>query len=191
MLPPSWYASNLHLAFSVRDVPGAIVECGTWRGGMIAGIADVLGSERSYYLFDSFEGLPQPQQIDGEVALDWAKNVDGPTYFDNCRASQEEAELTMSKSRARSVTVVKGWFEKTLPAAKVGPIALLRLDADWYDSTKTILENLGHLVVPNGVILVDDYYVFQGCCRAVNEYASTAAWKIRQHWRGGVCYVIR
>ena len=60
------YAGNLHLATKVADVEGVIAECGTWRGGMIAGIADVLGSGRSYYLCDSFQGVPPAREIDGE-----------------------------------------------------------------------------------------------------------------------------
>lgn len=190
MLPKSWYIGNLHLSRRVTSTPGAVVECGTWRGGMIAGIADVLGPERKYYLFDSFEGLPPAKEIDGEAALAWSRDVNGPYYFNNCRASENEAKRTMSMSCATDFVTVKGWFEKTLPDAKVGPIALLRLDADWYDSTKQILDSFAHLVVSGGLILVDDYYVFQGCTRAINEYAASRNWKIRQYWRGEVCYVV-
>ncbi len=190
MLPKSWYIGNLHLSARVKNIAGAIVECGTWRGGMIAGIADVLGPDRKYYLFDSFEGLPPAREIDGEAAMAWSKDVNGPYYFNNCRASEDEARQTMGLSRARQFATVKGWFENTLPTAKVGLIALLRLDADWYDSTKQILDNFAQMVVPGGLILVDDYYVFDGCTRAVNEYAAARNWKLRQYWRGEVCYVI-
>src|SRR5690348_7511798 len=66
MIPASTYAKNLMIAENyIRSVPGCVVECGTWRGGMIAGIADVLGAERDYFLFDSFEGLPAAGEIDG------------------------------------------------------------------------------------------------------------------------------
>jgi hypothetical protein len=157
---------------------------------MIAGIADVLGPERKYYLCDSFAGLPAPKEIDGNAALEWARNVNGPYYYDNCRAAEDEAIQTMKMSAARQYKTIKGWFQDTLPNAKLGPIALLRMDADWYDSTKQILDSLAPSVVPGGIILVDDYYVFQGCARAVNEYAAAQSWMIRQYWRGDVCYVV-
>src|SRR5258707_1023570 len=98
MIAKSVYVGNLRLAAQVKNVSGAVVECGTWRGGMIAGIADVLGSKRRYYLFDSFEGLPPAQEIDGGDALKWQANRTGPKYYNNCTASEEEAREAMSKS---------------------------------------------------------------------------------------------
>jgi O-methyltransferase len=189
MIPENIYTANLHLAAKVRSIPGAIVECGTWRGGMIAGIADVLGAGRRYCLFDSFEGMPQAKEIDGDAAHAWERNIAGPDYYDNCRAAEDEAQQAMSMSAATDYAVVKGWFNETLPTASVGPIALLRMDADWYHSTKSILDNLAHCVVPGGLIIVDDYYTYQGCARAVNECSGARGWMIRQYRLGAVCYI--
>ena len=58
MIPQSDYLLNLQLAETVSEIEGAVVECGVWRGGMIAGIAEVLGGSREYILCDSFQGLP-------------------------------------------------------------------------------------------------------------------------------------
>jgi O-methyltransferase len=190
MVPEDIYTANLRLASRVKSVPGSIVECGTWRGGMIAGIADVLGPSRHYCLFDSFEGLPPAREIDGVAALAWQKNTSSPGYYNNCRASEQEARQVMSMSRATNYTLVKGWFNETLPRADLGPIALLRMDADWYDSSKAILDNLAACVVPGGLILVDDYYTWEGCTRAVNEHAAARNWMIRQDERGAVCYIV-
>jgi hypothetical protein len=190
MVPENIYTANLHLAAKVKSIPGAIVECGTWRGGMIAGIADALGADRHYYLFDSYEGMPPTKEIDGEAARAWEKNTSGPYYHNNCRASEDEAKQTMSMSAATNYTLMKGWFNETLPGANIGPIALLRMDADWYDSTKLILDNLARCLVPGGLIIVDDYYVYQGCARAVNECAAVRNWTIRQYRIAGVCYII-
>ena len=71
MIPQSEYLLNLQLAETAGGIEGAVVECGVWRGGMIAGIAEVLGSSRDYILCDSFQGLPKAQPIDGAAALTW------------------------------------------------------------------------------------------------------------------------
>jgi O-methyltransferase len=190
MIPADVYVGNLQLAMRVKDVRGAIVECGTWRGGMIAGMADVLGCQRHYHLFDSYEGLPPAQAIDGAAALAWQSDTASPMYHNNCCASEEEARQAMSMSAGSKYTIMKGWFKDTLPTADVGPIAILRMDADWYASTKEILDNLAKSVVSGGLIISDDYYVYEGCTRAINEYAAPRNWMIRQHWPGGVCHII-
>jgi hypothetical protein len=190
MIPEHIYAGNLHVAAKIRDIPGDIVECGTWRGGMIAGIADLLGPGRHYRLFDSYEGLPPAQELDGKAALAYQTNTSGPMYHNNCRASEEEARQAMAMSAARDYSIVKGWFSETLPRAEVRSIALLRMDADWYESTKQILDNLADRVVSGGLIIIDDYYVWEGCTRAVNECAAARNWMIRQYWLAEVCYII-
>jgi hypothetical protein len=190
MVPKEEYINSLRIAAQIKNIPGVIVECGTWRGGMIAGIADVLGSSRRYYLFDSFEGLPPAKEIDGTEALAWQSDKSGPEHYNNCAASEEEAREAMAKSSATDYRIIKGWFNSTLPRMDSSEnIALLRMDADWYDSTKCILDHLGGLVVPGGIVIVDDYYMWEGCTIAVNEYAAAHKWRIRQSRYAGVCYV--
>ncbi len=180
MIPRSAYVGNLHLAAKVRDVPGSAVECGTWRGGMIAGIADVLGPDRPYFLFDSFEGLPPSTDQDGPDERQWTGK---------CVAEPAEAEHAMALSAARQVSIVKGWFQDTLARTDTGPIALLRLDGDWYDSTVCALEAFAHRVVPGGLIVVDDYYTWDGCTKAINEYAARTGLRIHQS-RAGICFLL-
>jgi hypothetical protein len=74
------YCANLRLAERFRHLPGAVVECGTWKGGMIAGLACVFGARRAYYLFDSFEGPPAAKEIDGAAALRWQADTQSPRY---------------------------------------------------------------------------------------------------------------
>lgn len=167
------YCANLRLARLFRHLSGAIVECGTWKGGMIAGLACVFGPARRYCLFDSFEGLPAAKEIDGEAARRWQADTRSPEYYDNCRASLEDAERAMRRAGVPNAKIVKGWFDETLSRSVIPEgIALLRMDADWYDSTRCILDNLFHQVVPGGCVIVDDYHCWDGCARAVHDFLS-------------------
>ena len=171
MIQRGIYITNLVLAHRLRNVDGCVVECGVWRGGMIAGIGEVLGPNREYFLFDSFQGLPPAKEIDGEAAITWQTKVDSPTYYNNCTASEMEARTAMQMSKAVQYSIMRGWFEETLPHFKPPcPIALLRLDGDWYDSTRLCLEHLSPYLARNGIIIVDDYYFWNGCARAVHEF---------------------
>jgi hypothetical protein len=171
MVPEYSYVRNLALAEKVRHVEGCVVECGVWRGGMIAGIADVLGSGREYYLFDSFDGLPPAKAIDGRGLKEWQAATTAPGYHDNCRASADEADAAMKKSSATRYLLVKGWFEETVPQFKPNQrIALLRLDGDLYDSTMICLQHLYPYVAAGGIIIIDDYHAWDGCAHAVHEF---------------------
>ncbi len=173
MITRNEYVECLSLITQVKKLPGCIVECGVWRGGMMAGMAEVLGPKRHYYLFDSFEGLPPAKEIDGQAAIEWQKDTKSPGYYDNCKAEMEWAEKAMKKSGAANYKLVKGWFDNTVPTYKLDePIALLRLDADWYDSTMVCLEHFFPKVAKGGLIILDDYYVWDGCSKALHDYLS-------------------
>jgi O-methyltransferase len=193
MIPPALYADNLRQVYEVARVPGCVVECGVWRGGMIAGIAEVLGPSRHYHLFDSFEGLPPAQPIDGPAALHYQEATDSPHYLDNCAAEVSFAQRAMAKSGASAVTYHRGWFKDTLPGFQPAEgIAVLRLDGDWYESTKQCLDVLYPQVVAGGLILIDDYYTWDGCARAVHDYLAERQEPDRIHeTAAGVCYLWR
>lgn len=190
MIPREAYLANLAVASGLRAIPGCVVECGTWRGGMIAGLATLLGPDRHYYLFDSFAGLPPARPIDGEAAIAWQSDRDGKNYYDNCTASEEAAREAMRMSGAPRYTITKGWFQDTLAAFRPdSPIALLRLDCDWYDSTLACLESLYRHVSPQGLIIIDDYYTWDGCSRAVHAFLARYDYAARIRQERGVCVV--
>ena len=171
MIPESIFNANIELCKEYRNVPGCVVECGVWKGGMIAGIAETLGKGKNYFLFDSFEGLPLCTEEDGLGASDWQKDVDSPTYFSNCGADISFAERAMAMSGAPNKQIIKGWYSDTLPNFDFKEkIAILRLDSDWYNSTMDCLNNLYKKVNQGGIIIVDDYYIWPGCTRAIHEY---------------------
>ena len=145
--------------------PGDLVECGCWRGGTSAAIAETLPGRRSM-LFDSFEGLPEPGNLDGVVAREFLD------LGDRLAAPEGQARDAMARSGSTNYNIIKGWFSDTLPkyAAEQPTIAVLRLDGDWYDSTMTALTYLFPFVAPGGIVIIDDYEDWEGCRRAVHDY---------------------
>lgn len=156
-------------------------------------MAEVLGPERSYYLFDSFEGLPSADpDLDGLIAVRWQADTTSPYYFDNCRADITFAEAAMARSRVPDYRLVKGWHKDTLPSfTPPAPISLLRLDSDLYESTTQCLESLYQHLLPHGLLLIDDYYTWDGCVRAVHDFLvrEGRAERIRQSPHGVACIV--
>jgi O-methyltransferase len=167
--------------------PGALVECGVWRGGAaammaLANLAE--GSERRMlHLFDSFQGMPEPNlAYDGEQALRWAgRRGDGSLVSTGVNVAHPEEVRSLIIDRigypTSSVVIHQGWFQDTLPVARsqIGPIALLRVDGDWYESTLVVLDHLFDLVIPRGVVVIDDYGEFEGCRRATDEFLARRA----------------
>ena len=192
MLSERAYVDNLILGERIKKVEGCVIECGVWRGGMIAGLADLLGEKRNYHLFDSFQGLPQAQEIDGKAALQWQSDTNGKMYHDNCYAPQEYAEKAMSISRAKSYTLHKGWFEETLGDVDIKEgIALLRLDADWYKSTKICLDTLFQHVNKDGLVILDDYYTWDGCSKALHDFLSYNSRPERIKSFNSICFLLK
>ncbi|HEY8370770.1 MAG TPA: TylF/MycF/NovP-related O-methyltransferase [Thermodesulfobacteriota bacterium] len=179
MVPEDWLVDLARQVRAVltQGIPGHLVECGVWRGGAAFLMADLLRQagvrDRKVWLLDSFEGLPPPEEIDGPHARRYARDTASRWYFDNCRASLEEVRRTAEDLGLAPYTeFVKGWFDQTLPTARerIGPIALLRIDADWYQSVRCCLEHLYDSVVDGGIVTLDDYYTYDGCAAAVHEF---------------------
>lgn len=167
-------------------VPGALVECGVWRGGsvlaMLLKLRELGVADRDVYLYDTFEGMTAPTGADtsayeppalstwrraaaaGERA--WSQLFD-PGVF----SEQQVRELLAASGYPMArLHFVRGPVESTLPGRAPERIALLRLDTDWYESTRHELEHLYPRLAPGGVLIVDDYGHWDGCRRAVDEY---------------------
>jgi O-methyltransferase len=191
MVPKAQFVDNLVVARLARAVPGDLVECGTWRGGMSAALAWALPGRRSV-LLDSFEGLPDAKEVDGPAAVHWSTVV---REHDNCTAEEQWAHDAMARVGQNDYELVRGWFDDTVPAyaARRQPIAVLRLDGDWYDSTMVCLEHLLPLVQPGGVVIVDDYFDWDGCSRAVHDHLSRSgsAERLRTSGANEFAYIIK
>lgn len=170
---------------STSGIEGDVVECGVWLGGVSALMRDVCfqyegETHRSFWLFDTFEGMPPPGTHDfkaGRQETDTLRKhgklarTDGTN--DWCRGDVDAVKSTMLKSgRSMSnVHLIKGKVEKTLTQESIpDKIALLRLDTDFYSSTKTELEVLVPRLATGGILLVDDYGAWAGARKACDEY---------------------
>ncbi len=163
-------------------IPGAIVECGVWRGGSMMAAARTLiekgDTTRELHLFDTFSGMVAPGDYDlapdgTPAAKRFAEEARGDGGGSTwCEASVEEvrAALALTRYPAERIRYVVGRVEDTIPRDAPDRIALLRLDTDWYESTRHELMHLYPRISRGGVLIVDDYGDWQGARRAVDEY---------------------
>ena len=138
--------------------------------------------------------MPPASPIDGKAALEFKSAKNSLLYYNNCTATIEEFKETIARTGVpvAAVEIYKGLFECTFPTFDPPPVAVLRLDADWYASTKACLTKFWDAVMPGGVIIIDDYGTWEGCTKAVHEFLSMrrAAEPIR-HTPTGVTFIVK
>jgi len=165
-----------------NDIPGDFVECGVWRGGSTMLIAYTLkelsATDRKIYLYDTFKGMTQPTNFDFKVSdekifsMNQWKSEQREDHNEWCFSplSEVKKNMDMTYYPNNNIFFVKGNVEDTLPKVTTSKIAVLRLDTDWYESTKHELIHLFPLLSKNGVLIVDDYGYWAGSKKAVDEY---------------------
>lgn len=157
-----------------NSIEGDIVECGVWKGGSIMAAA-YKSKESSYfrdiYLYDTFQGMTEPKEVD--VSID---NVAATKLFEElpewCQANIEEVKKNISRINypKEKTHFIPGKVEQTVPENTHEQIALLRLDTDWYDSTKVELEYLFPKLSKGGILIIDDYGHWEGARKATDKY---------------------
>lgn len=186
------YALIRAVEYVVRSrIAGAVVECGVWKGGSMMAAARTLlqlgETTRALYLFDTFEGMPEPDEVDrsyrGESAAQLLGSQDPESSWVWAKGPLDSVKQAMARSAypAAMITYVKGRVEDTIPLQGPDTIALLRLDTDWYSSTRHELVHLYPRLVPGGVLILDDYGHREGARRAVDEYFSAAGISLLLH----------
>jgi O-methyltransferase len=184
-----------------NDIPGDIVECGVWKGGsmMVAALTLLnLGAKRRLYLYDTFTGMTAPTSVDRDLfrrpaSVSGARNLFGQSAdFTPGKNFLEEVKANLHSTGydEHLITYVEGPVEETLPANAPATIAILRLDTDWYESTRDELQHLFPRLSEGGVLIIDDYGHFEGARLAVDEF--TAATKLplllnRIDYSGRIC----
>jgi hypothetical protein len=164
-----------------NGIEGDIVECGVWKGGSMLAVAETLISEhitnRNLYLYDTFEGMSEPTEADvnpyndkAELLLQSNVNKEENIVWAYSGIDEVKTTLNLSSYPKESIHFIKGKVEETIPKFIPEKIALLRLDTDWYESTKHELKYLFPLLSPGGVLIIDDYGFWKGARKAVDEY---------------------
>ncbi|HAZ14438.1 MAG: hypothetical protein A2X86_00075 [Bdellovibrionales bacterium GWA2_49_15] len=165
------------------QIPGDVVECGVWQGGSCMLVAQTLkqlkAEDRKIYLYDTFEGMSAPTDKD----IDRASSQQVQAILDSTSKSTERfnfwayAPLELVKKNMAAthypmgkIQFVQGKVEDTIPGQLPKQISLLRLDTDWYESTKHELKHLYPLLSKGGVLIIDDYGHFKGAQQAVDEF---------------------
>lgn len=175
-----------------NETDGCFVECGTWKGGAVGLMA--LGNQnygkkrRHIHLFDAFQDICEPDEtMDGEKAIKETKKWSSGKksgklrpltgFYDSIGGpgTLEENIILLEQTIGYDPQYIhyhEGWFQDTLPndAGEISDIAILRLDGDWYESTKICLDFLYDKVVSGGFVIVDDYGHYEGCKKAIDEF---------------------
>lgn len=174
-VPTLEHLYTLSLDIATRNIPGDIVECGVYNGGsagaLVLPFATDLPQKRTLWLYDSFQGLPAPT-----LAKD---SPDAECYEGRCRGDKTSALNTVrSTGYEGKIEVREGWFKDTFGYFEDPPrsIAILHIDADWYDGTLASLNRFYYLVRPGGIVILDDFGHWEGCRRAFYEFC--CEWKV-------------
>jgi O-methyltransferase len=164
-----------------NKIPGAVAECGVWRGGSMMAVAQAFmyhgDLSRDLYLYDTFEGMSEPTKddvsFDGQSAQSQLERDPVATGI-WCHSPIEDvrSNLLSTGYPQEKMHFIQGKVEETLPSVSPNLLALLRLDTDWYESTKHELVHLFPLLNPLGLLIIDDYGHWKGARKAVDEYLS-------------------
>ena len=183
------FLENIITIINKENINGSIVECGVWKGGCCMWMLycqKKYNMDRKIYLYDTFEGMTKPDSIkDDKKALEIYNNILNKNYnrgYDDWHKENKWAfapidyvknNINSIKYKDDNIIYVKGDVCKTLDKTIPTKISILRLDTDWYNSTKKELDILFPLVSKNGYIIIDDYYAWKGSRTAADEFIKT------------------
>ena len=186
-----------------KKIKGDFVECGVWRGGNIILLKNILEQhkiKKNVYGFDTFQGMTEPTRHDVDTENNSASilmkktNKNDQEFSIWAYSSLEKTKKNIYKNikSKKNLKLIQGKVEDTLVIKENVPkkISLLRLDTDWYESTKIELEILYPLLQKGGILIIDDYGHFKGCRKAVDEYFSKYKKKPLLHYVDYTCRLI-
>jgi len=146
-----------------NKIPGDFVECGSFKGGSSAILSQYMGQERHLWIYDSFQGMPQTTEKDGETAKE---------CIGLCAAKAADVVEIMNKigTLSSQYTIIEGWFSDSFQERLPEKVALLHCDADWYESVTLVLETFYDRIPDGGCIILDDFGFWEGCREAFYDF---------------------
>lgn len=172
-------------ALDARRVPGIIVEAGCALGGSAVVLGSSKRADRTFRIYDVFGMIPPPTDADDEdvharyreVASGKSSGIDGDPYYGYERDLRAKVTNTLRSFgldlAADHIELIQGLFQETMNIEE--PVALAHIDADWYDSVVTCLEQIAPQLSPGGELIIDDYDHWSGCRKAVDTYFADKA----------------
>lgn len=169
-----------------NNVEGCFVECGIWKGGavmtMIKTLQNLGINNKEFYLYDTFEGMSNPTEFDLTYLKKSAtKALDSLVRFTKISLDEARTNILKTGYDKSKIHFFKGKVEDTLPKNSPDKIALLRLDTDFYESTKAELEYLFPKLSKGGIVIIDDYAFWLGSRKATDEYLEKNKIQIHLH----------
>ena len=172
----------MEAAARTDDLNGCIIETGCALGGSGICIAQEKNQDKPLFIYDVFGMIPAPGEHDGEDVKERYREIKqgrsfgigGDVYYgyqENLLEAVKNSFCTalgIKDPRESNITFIKGLFEDTLICKE--PVALAHIDCDWYDSVLVCLERIVPLLVPGGILVIDDYDHWSGCRQAVDTY---------------------
>lgn len=167
-----------------NKIEGDFVECGVWKGGSSMLIALTLMkfgiTNKKIWMYDTYEGMSEPSEHDADKhGVDAKKQLEQASKSDQnsvwCYSSFDEVKSNMysTKYPTENIFMVQGKVEDTIPdSIPAYTISLLRLDTDWYESTKHEMIHLYPKLIHKGILIIDDYGHWVGAKKAIDEYLS-------------------
>ena len=168
-----------------NNISGDFVECGVFKGGSAMMMAYAMQefdinnkNNKKIWLYDTFEGMANPSEHDENILNQKAilelkrikKEENKKDIWAFSSMNYVDQNILKTGIAKKNIVYVKGLVENTLPEKNPNEISLLRLDTDFYESTKIELEILYPLLVKGGILIVDDYGHWKGCKKAVDEF---------------------
>jgi len=174
--------AQVTLANERKGINGVIIEAGCALGGSAIVIASAKARERPFYVYDAFGMIPPPSEKDGQdaherykvISSGKASGIDSGRYYGYENNLYEQVRKTFEEfgleTNTHNIKLIKGLYEDTLRVDF--PVSLAHIDSDWYKSVMTCLNRIEPYLVPGGTLVIDDYFCWSGCKRAVDEYFS-------------------
>ena len=165
-----------------KNIRGILIEAGCALGGSAIVVASIKSPERDLFVYDVFGMIPSPSEKDGEdVHLRYktiverkSPGINGELYYgyqtDLYQKVIDNFNAFDLNPAEHKVHLIKGLYADTLRID--APVAFAHIDCDWYESVMTCLERIEPFLTPGGIFVIDDYYTWSGCRKAVDEYFS-------------------